>query len=402
MKNRSEIVILIFIIMITILSFLMYIIIRNMYTFSYIKVGNSDIVYYKNSNPINIENIVSENTSVKKSEKLVVEEIDLEYETLYKENSNLPSGFFRVLQLGEIGKQTVILKQCFENEELINEEIVANNIIQNSVEKIIEVGTGSGYLKSQIYVGDNVYVSANNLKLKEENNLQSKTINLLKSNDELNVLEIQENWYYVKYNDVLGYVLKEGVSTYNSNKKIDQNLIDNNVYTKSELLNRLSFGMDLSVQSDLSLEQFEKIFENQTNDIYGIFRDNAKYFYYAEEQYNINGIFLASIAIHESAWGTSSIARNKKNLFGYAAYDKDPYNSASNFSTYAEGIDLVARVLMKNYLNSSGTQLPDGSIASGKYFSGKTVSDVNKRYATDKNWANCVYKWMETLYNSIP
>jgi hypothetical protein len=23
-------------------------------------------------------------------------------------------------------------------------------------------------------------------------------------------------------------------------------------------------------------------------------------------------------------------------------------------------------------------------------------------YATDKNWANCVYKWMETLYNSIP
>ena len=160
--------------------------------------------------------------------------------------------------------------------------------------------------------------------------------------------------------------------------------------------------MDVGTQSDLSLEQFEAIFENNSYDQNDIFKENAKYFYYAEEQYNINGVFLASIAVHESAWGTSSIARNKGNLFGYCAYDWDPYNSASKFNSYAEGIDMVARMLMKNYLNPSGTNLSDGSLATGRYYCGKTISSVNVHYASDKNWANCVYSWMEKLYNMIP
>lgn len=400
MKFKSEFVIIICII--TILSFLIYMYISNFYTFSNISADSSDIIYYKNANPIDIKNIINENTSVKKSEKLVVEDIDLEYETLYRENSNLPIGYFRILQIGETGKQSVILKQSFENDELISEEIVANNIIQNSVEKIIEVGTGKGYLSSEIYTGDNVYVSANNLKLKTQNDINSKTINLLKNYEELKVLEIQDSWYYVRYGDELGYVLKEGVSTYHPNKISEMNSSTNRKYSKRELLAKLNFNMDVGVQSGLALEQFEKIFENQVQDKNDILKNNAKYFYYAEEQYNINGVFLAAIAVHESAWGTSSIARNKNNLFGYAAYDRDPYNSASNFSSYSEGIDLVARVLMKNYLNPSGEQLPDGSIASGKFYNGKTISAVNKRYATDKNWANCVYKWMEKLYNNIP
>ena len=43
-----------------------------------------------------------------------------------------------------------------------------------------------------------------------------------------------------------------------------------------------------------------------------IFKNNAQYFYYAEKQYNVNGIFIAAVAIHESGWGGSSIATNKK------------------------------------------------------------------------------------------
>ena len=83
--------------------------------------------------------------------------------------------------------------------------------------------------------------------------------------------------------------------------------------------------------------------------------ENAKYFYYIEKQYNINGIFVASIGIHESNWGTSKISKDKKNLFGYGAYDTNPYNGAYNFSNYSESIDLIARVLVKYYLNPKGT-----------------------------------------------
>lgn len=165
-------------------------------------------------------------------------------------------------------------------------------------------------------------------------------------------------------------------------------------------LQKLSFNMDLNKPSGFSLEQFKKALTD-SKDVNKIFENNAEYFYYIEEQYNINGLFVASIGIHESAWGTSRIAKNKYNLFGYGAYDSNPYNGAYTFSSYSESIDLLARVLVKYYLNPKGTIIYDGQMASGKYYSGSTVSDVNKKYATDKNWANCVYKYMEYLYSKV-
>ncbi len=57
------------------------------------------------------------------------------------------------------------------------------------------------------------------------------------------------------------------------------------------------------------------------------------------------------MGIHESAWGTSKISKNKYNLFGYGAYDSNPYNGAYTFSNYSESIDLIARVLVKYYIN---------------------------------------------------
>ena len=399
MKQNSKIFLIISIILL--FFFLTYAFVVNVNAYYSVSDQKKQNIYYKNLNPINLKNVISENTKVKKSEKIIVEDTDLEYKTLYKENKNMPNGCYRVVQLGEIGKQSVIVKQSYENDELLSEELVSNNIIKNSVEKIIEIGTGEGYINTEIKEGDKVFVCANNLKLKQNENLESDTIADLSYNTQVEVLNIYDNCYLIKTDNLTGYIIKDGVSKFDSNKDYSIAEDTNKVYTKDELLDRLSFDMDVSVQSDLSLEQFEQIFENNPNDKNDVFKNNAKYFYYAEEQYNINGVFLASIAVHESAWGTSTIAKNKNNLFGYCAYDNDPYNSASSFNSYGEGIDLVARVLIKNYLSPSGTILPDGSVASGRYFSGNTIQSVNQHYATDKNWANCVYKWMEKLYNSI-
>ena len=158
--------------------------------------------------------------------------------------------------------------------------------------------------------------------------------------------------------------------------------------------------MALNTPSGLSLEQFKKVLTD-SKDVNNIFSDNAEYFYYIERQYNINGIFVASIGIHESAWGTSRIARNKKNLFGYGAYDSSPYSSSSTFSSYSEGIDLIARVLVKYYLNPKGTSIYGGETANGKYYNGNTLTAVNQKYATDKGWANKVYSYMEYLYSKL-
>ena len=75
-------------------------------------------------------------------------------------------------------------------------------------------------------------------------------------------------------------------------------------------------------------------------------------------------------------------------------------NNAYSFSNYSEGIDLVARVLVKHYINEPGTKIYEGT-ASGKYYSSPTLTGVGKRYASDPNWASAVYKWMSYLYNKI-
>ena len=186
----------------------------------------------------------------------------------------------------------------------------------------------------------------------------------------------------------------------NLNKNQEINETTATTKTKQQLLSGLTFNMQLNKPSGLTLEQFKKVLTDK-KDKNKIFENNAEYFYYIEKQYNINGVFVAAVGIHESAWGTSKIALQKNNLFGYGAYDSNPYNGAYQFSNYSECIDLLARVFVKYYLNPSGTSIYGGEKAVGTYYNGANLSGVNTKYATDKNWANAVFSHMKYLYNKL-
>lgn len=162
----------------------------------------------------------------------------------------------------------------------------------------------------------------------------------------------------------------------------------------------LKIDMPLNKPSGFTIEQFKTALTD-SKDKNKIFENNAEYFYYIEDQYNINGLFIAALGIHESAWGTSTLAKNKYNLFGYGAYDSNPYNGAYTFSNYSESIDLLARVMVKYYINPAGTKIYEGEVASGKYYSGSTLTAVNKKYASDSGWANGVFKHLQYLYGKI-
>ena len=94
----------------------------------------------------------------------------------------------------------------------------------------------------------------------------------------------------------------------------------NKIKSTGALKSTLNFNMALNQPSGLSLEQFKKVLIDD-KDKNNIFANHAEYFYYIEKQYQVNGIFVAAVAIHESAWGTSKIALEKKNLFGYGALE---------------------------------------------------------------------------------
>lgn len=353
-----------------------------------------------NTKKIDIEEIVENNTKVQKIEVLEEQETDVEFTTQYIENSSLAKGKMQVLQEGVDGKQNAILKNIYEGDELISSTQVSSRITKASVDKIVQIGTGAYSNNYVPVVGDILQATSTTLAIKLNPDENSDKVITINKGDKVTLKAKQNDWYYVSYDNYLGWAKSESLAYVDPNGTGDGD--ENNIqYTKEQLTQNLGFSMLLNRPSGLTLDQFRQIFENDSNDVNEVFKNNADYFYYIEQQYNINGIFVAAVGIHESGWGTSTISKNKKNLFGYGAYDSDPSGSAYTFQSYSEGIDLVARVFVKYYLNPAGTPIYGGETATGTYFEGATLTAVNTRYATDKNWANAVYKWMTYLYNKL-
>jgi beta-N-acetylglucosaminidase len=100
----------------------------------------------------------------------------------------------------------------------------------------------------------------------------------------------------------------------------------------------------------------------------------------AEETYNVNALYLLAHAIHESGWGTSQIAKEKKNLFGIQAVDSDPLNSAMTFNSFEDCINYMAQTMI-----SDGYANPKSWRYNGAVLGDKTIG-FNVRYASDPYW----------------
>lgn len=398
LKISTNIKVIICMLIITLITFVINRYYNSKATYISTEIYENKIEYKKISDDIDLENIIQNNTE-NIEERIETQEIDLEYTTTYKNNDSLSKGTMQVLQEGRDGKQQIIIKEIYKDGELLSQEQIGNKIIQSSINKIIEIGTSNYASTYKPKKGDNLYVTSNALEVKKEPNNEAGNVIVLNKKDEVILQNSQDEWYQIKYKIYTGWVKADCTTYVNPNVNYSQE--EQNTYTKAQLLAKLNINMKLNEVSGLSLQQYKNILSTEAKDTNNIFKNNAEYFYYAEKQYKVNGIFIVAVAIHESNWGTSQIAMKKNNLFGYGAYDRNPYESSYNFSTYAEGIDLMGRVFSKYYLNPPGTKIYDNEVAKGTYYNGTKIQDVNKKYATDKNWYKGIYKWMEYLYNKL-
>lgn len=103
------------------------------------------------------------------------------------------------------------------------------------------------------------------------------------------------------------------------------------------------------------------------------------YFKEAEEKYGTNALLAFSTALNESKWGTSAIAMNKNNLFGYGAADSCPYECAYSYSSPKESIMQYASKSASSYEKTSGKYYY------GSHYGNKS-SGKNVNYATDPYW----------------
>ena len=103
-----------------------------------------------------------------------------------------------------------------------------------------------------------------------------------------------------------------------------------------------------------------------------------------EAKYGVNALFILSVAIHESGWGGSYLARTRNNLFGICAYDSD-VDAASSFASKADCIDYFGRLIKNEYFSEGRTD----------------VYSINAVYASDGSWGSQVFSTMNKMVNTI-
>ena len=89
--------------------------------------------FEKNENQVNILKVMIENTD--NNQKLVNEEREINFETEYEENANLPKDEEQVKQEGINGKLKVTALQEYKNENMINEKVVESQVEQEATKK---------------------------------------------------------------------------------------------------------------------------------------------------------------------------------------------------------------------------------------------------------------------------
>ncbi|MFI3211399.1 MAG: glucosaminidase domain-containing protein [Peptostreptococcaceae bacterium] len=120
----------------------------------------------------------------------------------------------------------------------------------------------------------------------------------------------------------------------------------------------------------------------------------APVFIECENEYGINAVFLASLAAHESAWGTSRRAVEDNNLTGFGVYS----DSAVGINAYSKRDNLLqtTKWLKERYLTK-------GAI----YYNGLSIQAINTRYCigvnglSDFNWSTGIQRISNTIFNRI-
>lgn len=258
-------------------------------------VTNEKMTIEKNKNNFDVSEIIKENTITSSKKTLNVDEVDLDYTTEYIENNELPTGTLQVKQEGTDGTQKMIVIKSYNGDEYVGEERIQGEIIAQATNKIVEIGTGEGINNYSPKKGDSIYATPDSVKVRKAASRKAEEICEMKKDEKATIVEvINNNWLKIQYSTNIGFAdaaCFTNINPFGTTETIFEEGVE---YSKEELLASLSFDMDLTKPSGLTLSQFQKVLSGNPEDKQNVIASNAEYFYYAEKQYGINGIYLAS------------------------------------------------------------------------------------------------------------
>lgn len=221
-------------------------------------------------------------------------------------------------------------------------------------------------------ISDNAY-ETNNMKTDDiQNNNQMNSNDLFFNNNSIHILKYMNvdaidigEYLDVNYEKQNEYMHKLYEKKEKKNKELEK------IYKKYRAV---SIGdvvfnpKDVTEVSNINLKQMTYILKGTNLEQY------APTYIQIEKDYGINAIAICSLSAHESNWGRSRRAIEDHNYTGFGVYSDS--SVGINTKTGEENLIMTAKHLAKNYV-----------VPGSKYYNGKGLDGINKKYAASRTWA---------------
>ena len=137
----------------------------------------------------------------------------------------------------------------------------------------------------------------------------------------------------------------------------------------------------------LNVNQISNIISKHFSKSTVIKPSDAEGIYNAQQNSGMSALAILGIGALESGYGTSNIAKQKNNLWGWNATNVNPGGNATSFSPISQGAEEFANSFIKTYYNGYGAKsiyaAGTGNNPSGKGYAYHDDGTINSKWATD-------------------
>lgn len=259
-------------------------------------------------------------------------------------------------------------------------------------------------LKSSSEITGNIS-SLSLLSMKQDCDIGLSTCSFKNCDREICESVDKEEWdAWIKYQDTCKDKIGDDRDKFDCHdsilSKLENNMNEPTQYVVSDeqyisFKNKVSSNTDSASLVNLPINKYRELSKEDLDNFFDLkkhpeLKKLSSTFIESAKENNIDPYYLVSHFALETGWGTSRIWKEKYNGFGISAYDDSPYTSALEFKSEEEGIAAGAKWIAGNYLHA----------ANDDYRKSKTLAEMNRYYATDKEWQYKIAYNMDSL-NSV-
>lgn len=287
--------------------------------------------------------------------------------------SNLTSNEVMTSSNGFFGSMPGI---TIEIEQIAREALELPNLHQpltEMIEESLSVTKDEEVIEEKIELLPSGQIIVDGARLRKKANTKSDILNLMYKGMIFDVVSQKGNFLKIKYNGITGYVDVSLVEQYEDEppyevyKEPEKPKITARSVKVAQVTGTPHYNpSNLRELSNLSEQQIYNMLEG--SDLQKLYKSYYKY----EMQYGVNAIFLMSLNSLESGHGTSGLARYNNNIGGV----KSSNGGWRTFDSWDSCLNYIADLINRMYLSEGA-----------RYYSGKSIWNVNKRYCEGTEWA---------------